>query len=271
MSTLKDDEIARLRSKHTDLPDKPYPCITCGAKDPEDEATYVGIDGKPHVCDCIGQYKLQRYLLHSGLQDKYQRFTWADATSIHEAALKAAIDYHDNYAAYAKRGLGLILWGQELGTGKTLLATLLFKKLLASCFDGYFVQFADMLSLYTQTWRDDEERRWFDKRLRNAGVLVIDDVGREGSARMSVAESAFEGIIRGRVQANKPTIITTNWDVAVLEKAYTRQLGSLLSESCMYVEVRGNLPTEGRTRRQQVNMATQREALEDRVRPITLA
>lgn len=124
-------------------------------------------------------------------------------------------------------------------TGKTLLCTLLLKHLLAEGFDGYFTQFNDLLDAYTAGWRNTEDRDWFVRRVRNAGVLVVDDVGKESKGRSEMVGSVFDQVIRARVASARPTIITTNYSPAEMHSGYTGSVMSLLAESSVMHEVPG--------------------------------
>jgi DNA replication protein DnaC len=234
------DDADRLREQHgPKFHEKVFPCVTCGAKrdDPEPH-TYLSPSGSIE-CDCRAQFKLHRFLLYSGLGDRYMRYSWDDVTGVNPATIKDVVEYAEHYKEYASRGMGLVLYSPRKGTGKTLLGTLLFKKLLSARIDGYFVIWTEMLDYYADGWRDSGARRWFDRRVRNAGVLVIDDVGREASSEAAneMAGRALEGVLRQRVYHNLPTIITTNLTPGQLGARYSENIDSLLDETFTEVEV----------------------------------
>src|SRR5690606_38450368 len=76
------------------------------------------------------------------------------------------------------------------------------------------------------------EKAWFHRRIKNADVLVMDDVGREhqGRTRSGLPESTFDEVLRHRVAAGTPTIITTNLDMQALQEGYGGNVMSLLHE-----------------------------------------
>ncbi len=120
-----------------------------------------------------------------------------------------------------------------------MLATLLLKSLLASGADCYFTQFNEMLTFFSDGWRDAEEKAWFTKKVRNAGVLVVDDMGREYKGRSEIAEAMFDTVIRARVAASRPTIITTNYTPEQMLQGYGGNILSLLSEVNVEVHLPG--------------------------------
>jgi len=241
--TLNDPEADRLRKQYPDLPPSPAQCITCrGTKkflwwddpaSPEREAVY-------YLCPCKDQWILHRYLLNAGIGLAYQRLGWADVEAEEGAILKAQ-NYLANAEGYVTNGLGLILYG-EIGTGKTLLGALILKGLLARGVDCYFTSFGGMIELLSAGWNDDDDKQWYVRRCKNAGVLMIDDVGREHRQRRMVkgegltemttalAQSTFEEVIRHRVASAKPTIVTANLNLQALEMKYGGNVLSLLSE-----------------------------------------
>lgn len=234
---LFDDELARLRATHADLPKSPDSCITCRGR-----KTFLWKNeaGEPveWKCNCEEQFLLHRHLLNAGIDLHYQRLSWMDATGVEPAAQEVVLDYADHADQYFNAGLGLVLHGTR-GTGKTLLSTLLIKMLIGQGHKVYFVTFQELIDHYVSGWRNPEDRAWFDKRIRNASVLGIDDVGRENKSRIDMVESMFDHVIRPRVAASRPTIVTTNKSLDGLNGLYQGNVMSLLTEACLNHEFKG--------------------------------
>lgn len=239
---LTDSESARLRELNPSVPSSPRSCVTCHGT-----GTFVWWAGENGVnkaaeyeCPCEDQWILHRYLLHAGIGLAYQRLGWADV-EVEPGAKEKVGSYLDSADAYVRAGCGLILYGEK-GTGKTMLATLVLKHLLANGYEGYFTTFSEMVDTFMAGWRDPEEKRHFHRRIKNAGVLVIDDVGREFKQRRFVkgegmvefetasSEATFDEVLRHRVAASKPTIFTTNKSIDALETGYGGNILSLLRE-----------------------------------------
>lgn len=237
---LRSEETERLHTLYSDLPRTLADCVTCQGS----RRFLWYADGTPATepvewtCDCEGQFILHRFLLHSGIELHYQRLSWNDLEGADQQAQDVAVEYGANAANYASSGVGLVLHGNR-GTGKTLLATLLMKALLNNGYDGYFTTFHHLIDVFTQTWRDKPEKEWFDQRIRNAGILVIDDIGREYKGRIEMVESLLDHVIRARVGAERPTIITTNKEINEFTQLYQQNVLSLLTESSIIHKFRG--------------------------------
>lgn len=227
---LSDEEAARLKRLRPDLPMSLGDCITCkGAKtfrwfDP------ILVDGVRLVadwkCNCEDQWILHRWFLHCGIDKTYQRLSWEDVSAEPGAVAKVK-DYLAHSDAYVEAGCGLILYG-SMGSGKTLLTMLALKEL--SChWDCYFTTFAELIDTFTAGWHDPEDKRWFYRRIKNAGVLAIDDVGREQKGA-NFPRSTLDEVLRHRVAASRPTIITTNLNLEDLQRGYGTNIMSLLHE-----------------------------------------
>lgn len=240
--TLTNDEGARLRSIHPDLwADWHTSCLTCEGKGSFRWWRHVGGSRVEDEweCNCKDQWVLHRFLLNSGIGLNYQRLGWLDALSVEKGACDAVAEYVQSAPAYTSAGIGMILWGTN-GNGKTLMATLLLKGMLAAGYDGYFTTFGDMLNMFASGWRDPEEQRWFLRRVKNAGVLVVDDVGKEGKRGSELPRSTFDEVIRHRVASARPTILTTNFDPADVAQSYGHSVMSLLRGSSLSHEFVGD-------------------------------
>jgi DNA replication protein DnaC len=226
--TLTNTESARLEKDHP----LATACITCEGRgtyrwwddpDPDNLDRQVVV----HECQCVEQRMLHRYLLNAGIGEEYQRLGWADMRWTEAGAMSFVLDYMDRAEAYMRAGRGMLLQGGK-GTGKTGLATLVLKALLARGHDGYFITFNGLLDLFTSSWRDPEDKQWFHRRVKNTGVLVLDDAGRENAGRMSMP--VMDEIIRHRVASSRPTIVTSNQDQQSFAIRYGEYVVDLLVE-----------------------------------------
>jgi DNA replication protein DnaC len=257
---LTDEDFNRLHRQYPDLWVDPHQsCLTC-----KKTGEFLGPQGQTK-CNCVDQWLLHCCLLNAGIGLAYQRLTWEDVDGIPGTIIKVVQDYAFEAEKYVDYGIGMILRGYT-GTGKTLLATLLLKQVIGVGVDGYFTQFNELLDSYTATWRDEAERRWYTKRIRNAGVLVIDDIGKEHKGREQVTGSMFDDVIRHRVAAMKPTIITTNYTMEEVQTGYGGPgIMGLLAERSRDYEVTGTNYRVGKLIERNL-----REAEQDIRRPIAL-
>jgi DNA replication protein DnaC len=183
-------------------------------------------------CNCEDQFKLRRWLGYHGVRDQFARMFWGDAFGVAPAARAFIESYLADAQYHRQQGNGLFLYGAN-GNGKSLLASLVFRHFLAEGARGYWATWNEVLDLYTSTWRDDEERAWFDKTVRNAPVLVIDDLGKESVGRQTVAMPALDSMFRSRVQGGLITIMTTNEPMEKFQERYSKSIVSLATEACL--------------------------------------
>jgi hypothetical protein len=235
-----DEDFARLRAQYgSSLWSSPEKrCLTCNRQGWFRRRTQAGI--VEYDCDCTEQWLLHLWLLNAGIGIAYQRLGLDDVTAISESAQAEVWAYLDPDALphNLALGRGLMLWSPDRGTGKSLMAVLALKAVLAAGYDGYFTTFTDMLDNYQSSWRDEAQRKWFDRRVRNVAFLVIDDIGREHRSAQ-VTESMFDAVVRARNAAALPTIITTNLTPEEVQQGYGHNVLSLLSGSLHHVEVKG--------------------------------
>jgi DNA replication protein DnaC len=226
-----------IKSKYQGLSSDLAKCVTCRGRG---TFRWRGPDGEPADwrCDCPGQFKLHRYMLSCGIDLHYQRLGWDDVDGIPVDVMTTIDKYIQNFDNYIAGGIGMLLWGMR-GTGKSLLATLLLKDLLAKGVRGQFITFNYLIDYFTKGWKEEAHAVWFENRARNARLLVIDDIGREYGGRGEIAEAMLDQILRFRVAAELPTIITTNRKPDELHTLYSGNALSLLSEASITQEFRG--------------------------------
>jgi DNA replication protein DnaC len=219
-------------------------CPTCGAKPIEVEdnsgiyvwgpSTYK-LNSEEHECHCEEQTNLQRHYLLANIPKTYWTLSkqdfFGDLTALDKAEL-----YLQRWEDMKRNGIGIEFHSPTMGTGKTMLACLIGKKLVCESERVYFTQFRDIMRLYEMPY---EKRDEATRRLRHIPVLVLDEVG----ATISDAQRAFfagelEDLIRYRTSGNGVTIMTTNLTPQQLDTEYPRTF-SLLSASTIRVPVSG--------------------------------
>jgi DNA replication protein DnaC len=191
---LNNEDTSWLTENFPEIGDSPYSyCPTC-----KKTGTYFW-DGKQVDCDCEMQLQLHKHYTVSGIGLTYQRLSWDDWEGSDEVRYAADI---------VVDGDGLILWG-EPGTGKTMTGSLILKDLIKRGNRCYYLTMEAMIDEFTAGWKDDDRKRWFDRKIRLIPVLCLDDLGKE-RGRGQLPQSTFDNLLRARVQAGRPTIITTN-------------------------------------------------------------
>lgn len=247
---LPDDEADRLYRLYPKLGSDPRKfCPTC---DKKGTYTWKGVE---HKCDCVLQLQLHKHYLAAGIGVTYQRIGWDDL--INEDAREVAELYLKSNLV--DRGIGMILTGL-FGTGKTLACNLVLKDLVKRGYVCYATTFASMIQFYTSGWKDDEEKEYFNRRVVRSDVLLLDDLGKEFSNRLS--ESTFDDVLRTRVQSGRATLITTNMTEEEIGSGYGPAILSMLDEVSLVKEL------EGKDFRRQAKKIRQDEMLRGEVRPI---
>lgn len=159
----------------------------------------------------------------------------------HQAAetLKKVAQYAGKVDIAKRKGLSLLLAGSN-GTGKTLLGSSVLKQAIRKGFSVQMATLGGIIQVFTDGWSSPEKRILFDERVRNVDFLMIDDVGKEYSAKTSdLTEIMFDNLIRYRVGRRKPFILTTNTSASDMKNRYGNSLMSLLSGKALTVTMVG--------------------------------
>ena len=147
----------------------------------------------------------------------------------------------------------LVLQGTN-GCGKTHLAAAVAGEVLRAGTDVFFAVVPDLLDHLRASFAPSGDRAGYDERfdqVRNAGLLVLDDLGAHTSSPWAV-EKLFQ-ITNYRASTRLPTIITTDLSSDELRGAYprvaVRALDPQLGQAATILAGAYQLPSRGRPRR----------------------
>lgn len=249
---LDQEEADRLYQLYPNLGGDPkLYCPTCSKK-----GSYTW-KGEEHECDCVMQLQLHKHYLAAGIGVTYQRLGWDDLAD------KATERFAQNYlkSNAVDRGVGMLFTG-GIGTGKTLVCNLVMKEFVKQGYHCYATTFASMIEFYTSGWRDQNEKKYFAKKIVNSDVLLLDDLGRELRRSNKLSESTFDDVLRTRVQGGRATLLTTNMSSDELGNGYGSGALSLIQEVSLQREFAGS------DYRKQARSRVVNEVLNGEVRPI---
>jgi DNA replication protein DnaC len=211
---LSDDDTAWLTENFPEIGESPFDyCPTC-----QKTGEYFW-QGVSVTCDCEMQLQLNKHYTVAGIGRRYQELAWDDWEGSPEVTY--AVDY-------IRQGDGLVLWG-EPGTGKTMAGALILKELITTGTRCFYLTMNDMIDAFTAGWKDDESKRWFERKIKLIPVLCLDDLGKE-RGRGQLPQTTFDNLLRARVQAGRPTIITTEIRPDDLRVGYGAGVFNLLLE-----------------------------------------
>jgi len=138
-----------------------------------------------------------------------------------KASLKLALEVSKTYASYPD---GWLTLSGSTGVGKTHLAVAIGGQRIRSGDDVFFAFVPDLLDYLRSSYTPNSAIRYDEifERIRNAGVLILDDLGQERGGPW--AEEKLYQILVHRHNLKLPTIITTLDD-------FTGELGPIRSRA----------------------------------------
>jgi DNA replication protein DnaC len=231
---LDDEAYARLRREHPHIKGGYHDyCPTCFKNNgPGQPGTYVWL-GETVECDCERQLALHKWYLASGIGLTYQRLNWTDfhaePGSEQDQILLKVGNYTERSQVYFSRGIGLFFTG-GFGSGKTMLANLALKHFVKEGRSCWATTFANAVEMFTAGWKSREDQDYFQRKFFSSEVVLLDDLGKEGRNKSGMAEKLFDNILRERAQLGRPTFVTSNLEVADIERDYGPAADSLMTE-----------------------------------------
>jgi len=207
-------------------------CVKCNPKG------FILVKGGYTACSCHTAYLRLKQLHDSGLPKVYWDQHLEDFAG-HQAAAATVSEYIKNFTNNLHKGIGLYLYGNP-GVGKTLLSAYILKAGLAKGKRCNFYYFNDVLSTFTEAWRDNAAREEIERNIINSDLLVLDDLGREYKSNKKLHESILDTVIRSRANNLRPIIITSNFDMYDVKDAYGSVIIDLFKESLVPVQILGD-------------------------------
>lgn len=253
---LMDEKKAKWKQEH---PDEPMPvCPRC--RNTGLIRTYRDEDGNKvgrydagsyeflSPCSCIqGESQLLKNNRHfSAVPALYEDARLAnfdvtiykdiEADQLAATAKDIATKYIENFEKLEKQGFGMYIWSSARGCGKTRLASTICNELTEKGVRNKFVTANQILSEIKETWNDNNKQEsQVLKKYEEARLLVIDDLGTQYGKQW--IDEPFLNIINARYNANKPTIVTSNYEVDRLPFGENRIIDRL-GEGKRYVNIK---------------------------------
>lgn len=131
------------------------------------------------------------------------------------AAKEIATQYIEHFDKMLEKGIGLYIWSQSRGSGKSRLASTISNELTERGHRNKYVSSNAILSEIQKSW--DEKNISEEQVMRpylESQLLIIDDLGAR-SKKDWIDERMF-WLIDTRYQNNMPTIFTSNYDIEEL-------------------------------------------------------
>ncbi len=153
----------------------------------------------------------------------------------------AMMNYADNFATYAAKAQGLLLYG-DVGTGKSYMAAAIANRVIDQGYSAHMLNFSEFSNRLMATW----EKQDYIDRLCSFDLLIFDDLGIERKKRedqgTGYMQETVYNIINARYSTKRPMIVTTNLTTDELSKSkdidYIRIYDRIL-EKCVPINVDG--------------------------------
>ncbi|ADD02662.1 DNA replication protein [Thermoanaerobacter thermohydrosulfuricus WC1] len=189
--------------------------------------------------------RLERLRQYSLMDKRFEQCTFENfqINENNQKLYKMAVNYCKRWPEMKAKNIGFLFWGPP-GTGKSFLAFCIANKLIENLVPVIAISTIGLLNRIKQTYKNysEEEEVEIINILRNASLLVLDDLGAENNNDWA-REKLYE-IIDSRYRDGKPMIVTTNLTLTQLKEKLTGWDGvartyDRLIEMCYPVEIKG--------------------------------
>lgn len=207
-----------------------YECDKC------EDTGLIGID----ICDCFTRALKRENYLSSGLgkallRQKFENFDLTLYPAESRESMKELFEYCKEYVAdFSDKSPSLLFMGGT-GLGKTHLSSAIAMGVLDKGCDVVYDTAQSIFSAYEKNRfnREDNETAKYTE----CTLLIIDDLGAEMGGNM--AESTLYNILNARMNAQLPTLISTNLSPNEIKAKYDDRIISRLFGQFMLLRFTG--------------------------------
>jgi DNA replication protein DnaC len=180
-------------------------------------------------------------LVSLGILPIWHDKSWDDFTN-DERAREVIVTYSKKLEAAEKDCVGYFIYGLP-GVGKSMLANILFKDLVDKSKRVKVISLGGLVDLFTASWSDSDKREDFRYLVQVVDYLCIEDFGKEfyrkdGDGK-SFATTILEDVLVKRLGFRKITFIVSSIGAGEVSKIYSKNLASLVLETCVPLQVVG--------------------------------
>lgn len=214
-------------------------------------------------CGLISRKRMNGRLAFASIPPIYNGLTMSDfdikwyAKADQEKAekLKRIFRYYINNYFNIDAGMGLYVFSERKGTGKTRLISILANELIRKDIDVKFATSGRILDEIKKTWENSYE--YTESKLMNdlteVDVLIIDDFGVEKAKDWR--NEKFYNIINERYISKRTTIFTSNYSLEDLERnGYDSRIISRIKEVCYIIPFPGDSVRDAKAKDNQMEL-----------------
>ena len=195
--------------------------------------------------NCIGYQQLKFLYRTSGMPTKYHHLHSLDLSKKDEKVQEKLEEFRDNVVEKVEEGKGIVMVSPNKGNGKTSWSCIIMNEYFKNIalennmkVRGKFISVPEFLQgLKDDFDRDDKQMEKTKKHIREADLVIWDDIGAETPTRW-VKETLYT-FINYRISNDKSQIYTSNKTVSQLENVLGERIFSRIKGQCLGVIFKG--------------------------------
>ena len=218
-----------------------WACNNCGNTGTVLKVEHGSIRSNSCICRRLRDHnkKIEGLRKESNLPERYQQAKLAEwmnpgrdtrEQSLNHASHHVIDKYTQDIRRVIDNGYGLYLTGPN-GVGKTYLACCIANSAINVGFRVKYYTMAQIVRMQIKGWFDEESKATVES-IREADLLVLDDIDKVYRTKTGIETSLFDNMLRERLQSNLPCVFTSNRTTADAKEDFGPHIFSMLKEHC---------------------------------------
>jgi DNA replication protein DnaC len=184
----------------------------------------IGWIAEGQMCECLKKVQYNYRLLCSNIPDTYRSVSFDQFVKKTDKGFIEVKNYCKKIMEMRSNGLGLHLYNENVGVGKTLLGVCVLLEAIKNDQWVWFTSMSRLLEDIRKGFDDKDWRKTIEWALFNTDFLMIDELEKFNNTESGWLTDRLNDLIQTRINYMRPLITTGNVSLGKISDKYQKHL-----------------------------------------------